>query len=184
MNSAVATPAVSFPTMNMVTPVAALSARACAVPLGCHGSTPPPEVAAAPRLGPPAYMASQRSAPSLPLRPEGWGSLAASAWVVRRVTKGYRIQFATVPPRFTGILHSQAQGESARVLQEEVTSLLNRGAICVVSPAQSQSGFYSRYFLVPKRGGTGICPILDLRALNSYLRGYKFRMLKHACCVW
>ena len=58
-------------------------------------------------------------------------------------------------------------------------SLLNKGAICVVPPAQCQSGFYSRYFLVPKRGGrrSGIRPILDLHALNKYLGKYKFRML-------
>ena len=50
----------------------------------------------------------------------------------------------------------------------------------MVPPALSQSGFYSRYFLVPKRGGSGIRPILDLRALNRYLRKYKFRMLTYA----
>ena len=37
-------------------------------------------------------------------------------------------------------------------------------------------GFYSRYFLVPKRGG-GLRPILDLRALNKHLKNFRFKML-------
>ncbi|KAK3521655.1 hypothetical protein QTP70_014700 [Hemibagrus guttatus] len=38
------------------------------------------------------------------------------------------------------------------------------------------SGFYSRYFVVPKRDG-GLRPVLDLRALNSALMKFKFKML-------
>lgn len=55
-----------------------------------------------------------------------------------------------------------------------------KGAIRVVPPEESHSGFYSRYFLVPKKGGRGKRAILDLRALNRHLRKYKFRMLTHA----
>ncbi|XP_041931407.1 LOW QUALITY PROTEIN: uncharacterized protein LOC121695003 [Alosa sapidissima] len=67
-------------------------------------------------------------------------------------------------------------GESARVLQGEIISLLNKQVIRVIPFEQSRHGFYSRYFLVPKKGG-GLHPILDLRALNRYLRKYRFRML-------
>ena len=35
---------------------------------------------------------------------------------------------------------------------------VEQGAICVVPPALCQSGFYSRYFLVPKRGGERYSP--------------------------
>lgn len=35
------------------------------------------------------------------------------------------VQFARVPPRFSGEIQSQAQGESAQVLQEEILSLLD-----------------------------------------------------------
>lgn len=61
-----------------------------------------------------------------------------------------------------------------------MSSLLNKRAIRVVPPEQSHSGFYSRYFLVPKKGTQALRPILDLRVLNKYLRKYKFRMLTHA----
>ncbi len=45
-----------------------------------------------------------------------------------------------------------------------------------VSPAQSESGFYSCYFLVPKKDG-GLRPILDLRHLNLALMKWPFRMI-------
>ncbi|MGL4478214.1 MAG: reverse transcriptase domain-containing protein, partial [Aeromonas veronii] len=38
-------------------------------------------------------------------------------------------------------------------------------------------GFYSRYFLVPKKKDGGLRPILDLRLLNLSLIKQKFRML-------
>ena len=38
------------------------------------------------------------------------------------------------------------------------------------------SGFYSRYFIVPKKDG-GLRPIIDLRVLNKSLRRFKFKML-------
>ncbi len=117
------------------------------------------------------------------LKQENWKAIAASPWVLRTISRGYRLQFAAVPPRFSGVIQSQAQGESARVLQEEILNLLEKRAISVVSPEQSLSGFYSRYFLVPKRGGRGIRPIQDLRALNTFLRKYKFRMLTHAALL-
>ena len=115
----------------------------------------------------------------LALRSTQWKMLTSSAWVFKTVTRGYRLQFAVTPPRFSGILHSQARGESALILEKEILSLLEKRAISIVPAEQSQGGFYSKYFLVPKRGGNGIRPILDLRALNKYLRRYKFRMLTH-----
>lgn len=72
---------------------------------------------------------------------------------------------------------------------EEISSVLDKRAISVVPPALSQSGFYSRCFLVPKWGGRGgggwggvtsICPNLDLRALNKHLRQYQFKILTNA----
>ncbi|XP_053173996.1 uncharacterized protein LOC128357652 [Scomber japonicus] len=188
INSAVAAPAVPPPGKAAAFPgvraVRSPSLRCppgpkCTAPPRGHVSFPPREGATAPRLGPLMVEELQRVSP-LCRRWEKWAALAASPWVLKTISRGYRLQFAAVPPRFAGIIHSQAQGESARVLQEEILSLLNKGAICVVPPAQCQSGFYSRYFLVPKRGGGGIRPILDLRALNKFLRKYKFRMLTHA----
>ncbi len=46
----------------------------------------------------------------------------------------------------------------------------------MVPPALSESGFYSRYFLAPKKDG-GLRPILDLRRLNHALMRRPFRMI-------
>ncbi|XP_051756680.1 uncharacterized protein si:dkey-171c9.3 isoform X3 [Ctenopharyngodon idella] len=54
--------------------------------------------------------------------------------------------------------------------------MLAKGAIEVVPPALTESGFYSRYFLVSKKDG-GLRPILDLRHLNRALIKRSFRMI-------
>ena len=154
--------------------------RACAVRAGDSSAALPQEGTTAPLLAPLVIEQGLHTVSPLFLKLENWKAAAAPPWVLRTISRGYRLQFAAVPPRFSGVIQSQAQGESARVLQEEILSLLDKGAISVVSPEQSLCGFYSRYFLVPKRGGRGIRPILDLRALNKFLRKYKFRMLTHA----
>ncbi len=57
-----------------------------------------------------------------------------------------------------------------------VINLLEKGAIENIPPAQSKSGFYSPYFLVPKKEG-GLRPILDFRLLNYALMKRSFRMI-------
>ena len=160
--------------------VIALTPSACAMAPGGSNHTRPLVGPINPLLEAPVTGGMSEAASSLSLKTERWAALTSSAWVLRTISRGYRLQFACVPPRFSGIVHTRVHGKHARVLLEEIHSLLSKGAICVVPPEQCHSGFYSRYFLVPKRGGTGIRPILDLRALNKYLRTYKFRMLTHA----
>ncbi len=46
-------------------------------------------------------------------------------------------------------------------MEREVDTLLRKGAIEMVPPHKRKSGFYSRYFIVPKKDG-GLRPILDL----------------------
>ena len=107
---------------------------------------------------------------------EQWQRCNASPWVLRTLAKGYRLQFARRPPPFTQVVYTEARGQAAAVLQQEIMTLLEKKAVREVPLAQSRSGFYSRYFLVKKKGG-GLRPILDLRALNGYLRTFKFKML-------
>ena len=105
----------------------------------------------------------------LAVQVEKWRACAVNTWVMLSVSRGYRLQFATKPPRFNGVLMSVAEGEAALVLQNKFDSLLLKRAIRVVPIEESQQGFYSRYFLIPKKGGA-LRPILDLRVLNSHLR--------------
>ncbi len=46
-------------------------------------------------------------------------------------------------------------------MEREVNTLLRKGAIEMVPPHERESGFYSQYFIVPKKDG-GLHPILDL----------------------
>ncbi len=81
------------------------------------------------------------------------------------------------PPRFSGVLLTAVNSANeASVLQQEVSSLLLKGAIEEVSSSNLYRGLFSQCFLVPKKDG-GLRPILDLRRLNYSLYRGKFRML-------
>ncbi|KAL0201658.1 hypothetical protein M9458_004845, partial [Cirrhinus mrigala] len=83
------------------------------------------------------------------------------------------------PGRFTFWDQSPSPVHSdthAAVLRAEVAVLLANDAIEPVPPAEMKSGFYSPYFIVPKKSG-GLRPILDLRALNRSLLRLPFKML-------
>lgn len=67
----------------------------------------------------------------------------------------------------------------AIVVDQELAALLDKGAIEPVDPLSWGRGFYSKYFLVPRKTG-GFRPILDLRGLNSYLKRMPFHMLTTA----
>ncbi len=101
-----------------------------------------------------------------------------SRWLLRTIRLGYAIQFAQRPPKFRGIQFTSVLNKDAPVLRAEVAVLLAKDAIEPVPPAEIKSGFYSPYFIVPKKGG-GLRPILDLRILNRALHKLPFRMLMH-----
>ncbi|XP_050950465.1 uncharacterized protein LOC127153455 [Labeo rohita] len=118
--------------------------------------------------------------PLIPLatRLGAWLQLPSlSRWLIRTVRLGYAIQFARRPPRYRGVLFTSVHSDThAAVLRAEVAVLLAKDAIEPVPPAEMKSGFYSPYFIVPKKSG-GLRPILDLRALNRSLLRLPFKML-------
>ncbi len=99
-----------------------------------------------------------------------------SLWLLRTIRLGYAIQFARCPPKFRGIRFTSVLNKDAPVLRAEVAVLLAKDAIESVPPGEMNSGFYSPYFIVPKKGG-GLRPFLDLRVLNRALHKVPFRML-------
>ncbi|KAL0187588.1 hypothetical protein M9458_014687, partial [Cirrhinus mrigala] len=118
----------------------------------------------------------------VPLRPltekfSDWLNLPnPSRWILRTIRLGYAIQFARRPPRFRGVLTTSVQGSNTAVLRAEIAVLLAKDAIETFPLAEMKKGFYSPYFIVPKKGG-GLRPILDLRALNRALLKLPFKML-------
>ncbi|KAI2667056.1 Gag-Pol polyprotein [Labeo rohita] len=116
-------------------------------PHGCPivGTSPVPLIPLARRLG--AWL----SLPNL------------SRWLIRTVRLGYAIQFARRPPKYKGILFTYVRSHTdASVLRAEIVVLLAKNAIKPVPPAEMKSGFYSPYFIIPKKNG-GLRPILDLQ---------------------
>ncbi len=99
-------------------------------------------------------------------------------WLTRTILLGYAIQFARRPLKFNGVLETSVAVRNAPVLREEIAVLMAKDAIEPVPPAEMRQGFYSPYFIVPKKGG-GLRPILDLRVLNQALHKLPFKMLTH-----
>lgn len=109
-----------------------------------------------------------------------WEERVESPWVLNTVLRGYRLQFRRRPPPYRGIRVTTVSDRSKKeVLRLEITSLLSKGAVRRLEPSEQLSGFYSTYFIVPKKDG-GYRPILDLRALNHCLKELKFKMLSPA----
>ncbi|KAL0151374.1 hypothetical protein M9458_053368, partial [Cirrhinus mrigala] len=158
-----------------------------------HGTNPPGKTASGLRgFSPPAtHRFPSHGVPILgtsavtPLRLlvenfSDWLSLPnPSCWLLRTIRLSYVIQFARRPPKFRGVLATSVRGSSTAVLRAEITVLLAKDAIETVPSAEMKKGFYSPYFIVPKKGG-GLRPILDLRVLNRALLKLPFKMFGQA----
>ncbi|XP_078241458.1 uncharacterized protein LOC144586699 [Pogona vitticeps] len=100
-----------------------------------------------------------------------WTLITQDNWVLSIINSSYCLEFIELPPL------GQVNPTSFNpVLEEEILTLLQKEAIQVVSPKDILNGFYSRYFLVPKKD-SGLRPILDLRNLNKFLKARLFRMM-------
>ena len=99
--------------------------------------------------------------------------------MVSTLYNGYTLQFQCRPPTFSGIksrikVTLVKYPDRSLVLRQEVAFLLGKGAIEVIEPREQLDGFYSTYFLEPKKDG-GIRPILDL-GLNQFLKVLPFQL--------
>ena len=107
-----------------------------------------------------------------------WEAVTPDPWVVETLSRGYRIQFKRRPPPFNGVKMTVVGDPlRSRALSQEIEELLRKGAIESVPGAAQLRGYYSFYFLIPKKDG-GFRPILDLRKLNQFLKVFRFRMLR------
>ena len=91
--------------------------------------------------------------------------------------KGYRMEFQSVPPLSYLFIHQDAIPRSftaTESLDQEIRDLLRKGAI---EPVLSQTkGFFSRLFLVAKKGGGGRRPVINLKPLNKFIVKKPFHM--------
>ncbi len=129
--------------------------------------------------GPPPIQVIAAHPTTKPLKPlcqfmSAWKVIPGiSRWLLSVIERGYTLQFRRRPPRFNGVsnIASKCPGSETRD-----SCLLEKGAVERVPPNELESGFYSRYFVVPKRDGE-LRPILDLRPINRALCKRPFRMI-------
>ncbi len=81
-----------------------------------------------------------------------------------------------VSPQVQRCHFTSVKAIDAHVLYAEIVVLLTKYMIEQFPPADMRSGFYSPYFIVPKKSGR-LRPILDLRVLNRRLHKLPFKML-------
>ncbi len=151
-----------------LSPPHSINAALLAPPLSSAGPHPTQVIAAHPTTKPLKPLSQFISA---------WEVIPGiSRWLLNVIERGYTLQFRRRPPRFNGVVQSLTSPRNAQALRQEIGCLLEKGAVERVPPQELESGFYSRYFVVPKRDG-GLRPILDLRPINRALCERPFRML-------
>ena len=79
--------------------------------------------------------------------------------------KGFNIPFRQIPYQKFQPITRTPQGVQPD-LDMEIRNLLAKGAITQIP--LSKDGYYSRIFLVPKKGG-GMRPVIDLSSLNNFV---------------
>ena len=94
-------------------------------------------------------------------------------WVKEVVSQGYAIEFHSRPSLQLPYRNTILPQEHHVVLWEEINQMLEKGAISEI--LQPSPGFYSTFFLVPKKDG-GLRPVLNLKPLNKFIRVTKFKM--------
>ena len=65
--------------------------------------------------------------------------------------------------------------KNTHIILKEIEKLLEKRAIEPVPNAETGTGFYSTFFLVPKRTG-GLRPVINLKPLNRYLQTQHFKI--------
>ena len=104
-----------------------------------------------------------------------WQRVTQDCWVLNTI-QGYKIEFLSEPigrppPQRGAALTSSEQS----LLQEEVQKLQSKGAIVELAPRETDRGFYSSLFLVPKKDG-GMRPVINLKSLNEFVAPQHFKM--------
>ncbi len=109
-----------------------------------------------------------------PCVPLAW---SLGAWLVLQSVSVAQLCDSVRPlsPKFRGIWFTSVKAVDAPVLRAEIAVLLAKDAIEPVPPADMRSGFYSPYFIVPKKS-VGLRTILDLWVLSSALHKLPFKM--------
>ena len=103
-----------------------------------------------------------------------WGLISGDPWVLETI-QGYHLDFVAAPRQLSLPLPVSHSKENSNLIDLEIQQMLQKEAVYVVSPGNTQQGFVSTIFLVPKKRG-GQRPVANLRALNQFLSYEHFKM--------
>ena len=103
-----------------------------------------------------------------------WKVLTKDSWVLEAI-KAFQIPFVGQPIQERKPRVPSFPADQLTQMKEEVTSLLEKGAVTVVDSHPSQTEFYSVLFLVPKKNGQ-MRPVINLKALNQWVETPHFKM--------
>ena len=110
-----------------------------------------------------------------------WESITQDQWVLNTVEKGFAIEFLDSPPPPSGVRLTPIPKKAPLrlALKEEVQSLINKEVVQVVPTSEEGQGFYSTFFLVPKKP-EGFRPILNLKPFNTFVvrKGFTLDSIK------
>ena len=103
-----------------------------------------------------------------------WEMITDDRWVLSTIKNGLKLEFTQIP-NFTGVKITNAPPNQMKLIYSEVESLLEKGAIEKVPLQEVMEGFYSTFFLVPKKNGE-MRPVINLKPLNRYMVKQHFKM--------
>lgn len=99
--------------------------------------------------------------------------VSTDPWILNTVRYGYCLDFVAQPVQSKPPIPLQMSDDMLYVCNNEIRELLSKGA--VHSIPQTEEGFFSTIFVVPKRQ-TGLRPVFNLKSLNSFIRYEHFQM--------
>ena len=103
-----------------------------------------------------------------------WEKLTQDQWVLQTV-KGVQIEFISTPHQSFFPSQPKASENDRASLQEEITSMMGKGAIVELSWEETHTGFFSTMFLVPKKDEK-MRPVINLKRLNQFVQVNHFKM--------
>ena len=104
-----------------------------------------------------------------------WLSVTDDPWVLSTVSFGHMLDFIGLPVQNSIPSACVMSSDMVAVVDDEITTLLSKGAIRPVLSGCSGDGFLSNLFAIPKKSG-GFRVILNLKRLNQFLAYRHFKM--------
>jgi ribonuclease HI len=103
-----------------------------------------------------------------------WQNLIQDRFAKSVVKNGYHIDWLENPPPLSNKVIYTKLHNQGDLLQNEVQEMLQKGAIEQVQ--SSTPGYYSTFFLVPKKDTDQMRPVINLKALNKFVLTPTFKM--------